>query len=94
MSPEMPSPCVDVSDARIALKEIVECHAELELFLTDEFDRWERLADELLTGEVARHETLEQAERAAMDELVQRLASVATELTESLGDRKRASKAP
>ncbi|MCE5268027.1 MAG: hypothetical protein LLG00_09090 [Planctomycetaceae bacterium] len=81
-----------MSEARCALKELAACHAELRTFLDTEFDRWERLADELLAGEVARHETLEQAERAALEEQIQRLALVAEELTRSLPDHKQATK--
>lgn len=87
---ETPNPPVDVSEARRALREISACRVELQTFLSEEFDRWERLAEELLADEVVRHETFEQADRVALDDQIERLASVAAELSRSLSDQSRA----
>ena len=89
MSVEMPSPSADVSAARDALLEICACRAELQTFLADEFDRWERLADGLLAGEIARGRAQEQAQREALDGQIERLAAVAAELARSLAEQKR-----
>jgi hypothetical protein len=87
---EMPSPSTDVSAARDALLEIGACRAELQTFLADEFDRWERLANGLLAGEVARGRAQEQAQREALDGQIERLAAVTAELARSLAEQKRA----
>ncbi len=87
---EMPSPPADVSAARNALREICACRAELQTFLADEFDRWERLADGLLTGEIAHERAQEQAQREALDGQIERLAAVAAELARSLAEQKQA----
>jgi hypothetical protein len=89
MPAEMPSLSVDVRDARNALLEISACRDELQTFLTDEFDRWERMADGLLAGEIARERAQEQAQRVALDGQIQRLAAVAAELAQSLAEQKR-----
>ena len=88
-SVEMPSPSADVSAARDALQEICACRAELETFLADDFDRWERLADGLLAGEIARERAQEQTQREAIEGQIERLAAVAAELARSLADEKR-----
>jgi hypothetical protein len=87
---ETVSPPADVSAARDALQEICACRAELETFLADDFDRWERLADGLLAGEIARGRAQEQAQREALDGQIARMAAVAADLARLLAEQKRA----
>ncbi len=88
MSIETASPPVASDCARNALAEIRKCQTELEEFLAETFERLDGLAEELLTNEINHQEHLRQAEREAVDQQVERLAALATELAHTVAEQK------
>jgi hypothetical protein len=80
----MPSESTGWKCAREALAEVRAYPSGLQTFVSSMFDQLDGLTDRLLAHELAGH----QAEQNALRDQIDRLASVAAELTEAVAEQK------
>ena len=89
MHPELPNQPAGWNGVRNALAETRTGLGELQTYITGMFDRLDGLADERLGSRSAQHCAVDHAEQEAFKEQIDRLASLAAELAESVAEQKR-----
>jgi hypothetical protein len=75
--------------AKKALEEIRACPGDLRALFLGAFDQLDELADKLIAQELARQHTERQTERDVLGGQIERLASLASELAESVAAQKK-----
>jgi hypothetical protein len=78
----------DWNSAREALAEMRACPGELQTFILSVFDQLDSLASELLAHELAGQQAQRQAGSEALQNQIDRLASVAAELSKAVAEQK------
>jgi hypothetical protein len=89
MRAELPNQPSGRNCVRNALAEIRAGHGDLQTHILGMFDRLDLLADDLLGSKIARDCAVGHAEQEALQEQIDRLASLAAELAESVAEQKR-----
>jgi hypothetical protein len=89
MRAELPNQSAGRSCVREALAEIRAGHGDLQTHILGMFDRLDGLADQLLGSKAARDCAAGQADQDALQGQIDRLASLAAELAQSVADQKR-----
>jgi hypothetical protein len=74
---------------RDALAEVRTGQSELQTFVSDMFDDLDGLADQLVGSKIAQDCAIGHAEHDALHEQIDRLASLAAELAQSVAEQKR-----
>lgn len=72
-----------------AFLEIRACQRELGVFLTETFERLDQLMEEFLAEEIGFQKNLRKQEQEAVDQQVDRLASMIAKLARSVNEQKR-----
>lgn len=88
MHAQMLHPPVCRENALNALTEIRACHEDIQAFVTGAFDRLDNLVDELRGHTTTPLNIARQAERETMQEQIDQLAKLATELAHSVAEHK------
>ena len=90
MSATLPNPSVYREDALNALVEIRTCHDELRTFLAETFDRLDEVLDRLRNKEAAPARVERHSDPAEMQDQIDHLASLVTELARTVKQRESA----
>ena len=91
MRAELPNQPAGWNCVRDALAEIRTGHGELQTYISGMFDRLDGLAGEALDSKIAQDCAVGHAEQEALQEQIDRLASLAAELAQSVADQKQLS---
>jgi ribosome assembly protein YihI (activator of Der GTPase) len=89
MPSDLLNPSVCRENALNALAEIRACHGDLRTYVAGAFDRLDGLVEELGTQKTDEEQTQRQVDQASMQEQIDRLARLATELAQSVAEQKR-----
>jgi hypothetical protein len=92
MRPELPNQPAGWNGVRNALAETRTGLGELQTYITGMFDRLDGLADERLGSRSAQQCALDHAEQEKLKEQIDRLASLAAELAQSVAEQKQLAK--
>jgi hypothetical protein len=82
-------PLAHRENAQNALAEIRAWNDELQKFMVDEFNRLDELVDALLAQQASLEQAHRQSEREMLQEQIDKLAQVATELAKTLAEQRR-----
>jgi hypothetical protein len=92
MSAELSDQPVGWDCARRALTEIRECPGEVQTLVLGVFDQLDKFVEEFVAQERVRQQSQRQLEREALQDQVDRLATVVAELVASVTEQKQAVK--
>jgi len=81
-----PSNCRE--NALLALIEIRACYGDLRTFVAGAFDRLDALVEELRTQQTVHERTQRQAEQETLQEQIDQLARLASDLAQSIAENK------